>query len=112
MKENVRKIIGIIIAYIYLLVGYSYIIYYVSYTIRITCKPLGWAMMLAIALMFFIAYVIINHILLRRILSKKLLVIVEVALLVSILTLVWSDISYEHCQHLMYLKRTAPVIVD
>mgnify|MGYP006962266544 CR=1 FL=1 len=53
MKENVRKIIGIIIAYIYLLVGYSYIIYYVSYTIRITCKPLGWAMMLAIALMFF-----------------------------------------------------------
>lgn len=85
--------------------------YYISYSIRIANKPEGWALMLFFASLCFIAYSTINHILIRKIISNKLLIIIEALLFVAMLTLVISDFKYEDYRHLEYLQRTKSVTV-
>lgn len=106
-----RQIIKFIITYLYLFLGYSYIIYFLSYNIRIANKLEGWAYMIAIVLIYFIAYSIINHLFISRLLSHKLLLIIEALLFVSMLTLVISDFRYEEYLHFKYLQRTMTISV-
>lgn len=96
----------------YLILGYSYIVYYISYTIRITNKLEGWAVMIGIVLLYFLAYMGINHILIRRILSNKLLIIIDVLLFVTLLTIVISDWEYEAYLHIKYQQRSIPISVS
>jgi hypothetical protein len=57
---------------------------------------MGWFVMLSCALLCFIAYTAINHILIRRIVkSHKLLIIIEASLFIAMLTLVISNFMYE-----------------
>lgn len=109
MKRH--KYLLYLFSYLYIFISFSYIIYYISYTIRITNKPEGWALMLFNALMYFIVYTTINHTIIRRIISNKLLIIIEALLFVAMLTLVISDWKYEDYLHLKYLQRTVPITV-
>lgn len=111
MKMKTRNLIIHVLSYLYIFIGYSYIIYYISYTIRIANKPLGWAFMIAFAIAYFIVYAIINHLFISKILSHKLLIIIEALLFVSLFTLIISDIRYEEYLHLKYIQRTMPVKV-
>lgn len=111
MEKKPHNYIIYLLSYLYIFIGYSYIIYYVSYNIRITNKLEGWAYMIAVALMYFIGYSVINHLLIKKILSNKLLIIIEVLLFVSMFTLVISDFMYEEYLHFKYLQRTMPVRV-
>ena len=104
MKKKPNNIIIYLLSYLYIFIGYSYIIYYISYNIRIANKSEGWACIIAIALMCFIAYLVVNHLLMSKILSHKLLIITEALLFVSMLTLIISDLRYEE-----YLQRTMSV---
>ena len=83
----------------------------ISYTIRITNKPEGWAYMIAAALMYFIVYSIINHLIISKAISHKLLIIIEALLFVSMLTLIISDFKYEEYLHLKYIQSTMPIKV-
>lgn len=60
--------------------------------------------MLCVAVFYFIVYVALNHILIRRVISNKFLLMVEALLFVSMLTLVISDMSYEAFRHKRYLE--------
>lgn len=111
MKKNIRQNIKYIFAYLYLILGYLYFIYVISYTIRITNKPEGWAALLFFVLLCFIVYTAINHIFIRRIISNKLLIFIEVLLFFSMFTLVISDVMYEQYVHFRYIQRTKPIIV-
>lgn len=111
MEKKPHKYLLYILSYLYIFIGYSYIIYYISYSIRIANKPEGWALMLFFASLCFIAYSTINHILIRKIISNKLLIIIEALLFVAMLTLVISDFKYEDYRHLEYLQRTKSVTV-
>lgn len=109
VKKRRNKCIPTILSYLYLFVGYSYIIYYISYYIRIANKPEGWVFMLFYALLCFVVYVVINHIFIRKIVSNKLLIIIEVLLFVAMLILVIGDLRYEVYRHLEYIQRTMPL---
>ena len=85
--------------------------FFVSYYVCIANKPLGWACMIAIALTYFIVYTVINHILIRKVISNKLLIIIEVLLIVSMLTLIISDVRYEEYLHFKYIQSTVPIKV-
>ena len=87
MEKKPHNYIIYILSYLYIFIGYSYIIYYISYHIRITNKPEGWAYMIAVALIYFIIYSVINHIFISKVLSHKLLIIIEALLFVSMFTL-------------------------
>jgi len=108
MKKKHQKYLLYILSYLYLFIGFSFIIFYISYDIRITNKPMGWAIMLFNALLYYIAYVAINHILIKRIInsSNKLLIIIEALLFVAMLTLVISDLRYENYLHIQWFQKT------
>lgn len=108
MKKKHQKYLLYILSYLYLFIGFSFIIFYISYNIRITNKLEGWAFMLFNALLCFIAYATINHILIKRIIksSNKLLIIIEALLFVAMLTLVISDWKYEAYLHIKWLQKT------
>lgn len=102
-----------VLAYTYIFIGFSGIIYYISYTIRITNKLEGWAVMLFNALLYFIAYAIINHLItIKTISSHKLLITIEALLFVAMLTLVISDWKYESYQHLKYLQKATSTTIS
>lgn len=103
MEEKLRNYIIYLLSYLYIAIGYSYIIFFISYYVRIANKPLDWACMIAIALIYFIVYTVINHILIRKVIANKLLILIEVLLLVSMLTLIISDFGYEEYLHYKYL---------
>lgn len=111
MKKKKHKCLLCILSYLYLFVGFSYIIYYISYNIRITNKLEGWAVMVFVALLYFVVYVAINHILIRKLMSNRLLMIIEAFLFAAMLTLLISDLNYDHYRHLEYLQRTKPAAV-
>ena len=98
-----------ILSYLYIFTGFACIIYYISYNIRITNKLEGWAVMLLIALLCFIAYTAINHIIISKIIPNKLLIIIETLLFVAMLTLIVSDWNYEYYLHLKYLQSTKSI---
>lgn len=106
MKKKTQKYLLCILSYLYLFVGFSYIIYYISYNIRITNKPLGWVLMIFYALLFFAVYIAVNHIFIRRVISNRLLLLIEALLFVAMLTLVVSDWMYDYYLHLQYIQKT------
>lgn len=93
LKKNKKEILRVL-SYLFVVGGFSYIIFFISYYIRITNKLEGWFFMLCIAVFYFIVYIALNHILIRRVISNKFLLMVEALLFVSMLTLVASDLSY------------------
>ncbi len=95
MKEKKHKRLLYVLSYLYIFFGFSYIINYISYHIRITNKPLGWVVLLFDTLVYFAVYIAINHILIRKVISSKLLLMIEALLFVAMLTLVISDLEYE-----------------
>lgn len=111
MEKKPHKYIFYLLSYMYVFIGFSYIIYDLSYSIRIANKPEGWAVLMFCVLLSFIVYTAINHIFISRILSHKLLLIIEVLLFVSMVTLIISDVRYEEYCSLQYLQRTTPVKV-
>lgn len=111
MRKKTYDYIIYMLSYLYIFVCYSFIIYYISYTIRITNKPEGWVYMIAAALMYFIVYSIINHLIISKAISHKMLIIIEALLFVSMLTLIISDFKYEEYLHLKYIQSTMPIKV-
>ena len=103
LKKNKKEILRVL-SYLFVVGGFSYIIFFISYYIRITNKLEGWFFMLCIAVFYFIVYIALNHILIRRVISNKFLLMVEALLFVSMLTLVISDMSYEAFRHKRYLE--------
>lgn len=111
MGRKSQNYIKYLLSYLYIFIGYCYIIYYISFHIRITNKLEGWAYMIAISLMYFVGYTLINHLLIKKILSTKLLIIIEVLLFVSMFTLIISDFMYEEYIHLKYLQGISSVTI-
>ena len=103
--QKYKRSILLGLSYLYLTLAFSYIVFFISYTIRTAVKPIGWAIILFFTLIFFIAYIAINHIIINRVITNKLLIIIEVFLFVAILTLIFSDVRYEHYLHIQYLQR-------
>lgn len=66
---------------------------------------------MATALLCFIVYIALNHIFIRKTISNKTLIIIEVSLFVAIITLLVSDWRYEAYLHLKYLQRIMPVTI-
>lgn len=90
-----KKVLVRILSYLYVFLGFAAIIFYISFYYRIVEKPEGWAVMLIIALVFFAGYVTLNHKFINRVISRELLIKVEVLLFVAILTLIFSDLMFD-----------------
>ena len=80
-----------IIANFYLFASFTAITVFYSYDLRLTPFPLGYIFLIIFTVFCYIIFVTINHLLLRKIISHKSLLIVESVL---VLTLIGITISF------------------
>ena len=94
MKWNICKFIKRLLALLYIICSYVFITYFLSYNIRVVKgEPLlQWLIVIGAALMFYVVYVIINHLVIKRVLSETTIVVADVFLLVNILMMVVSSL--------------------
>lgn len=99
MKWNIRKFIKRLLALLYIICSYIFITYFLSYNIReVNGEPLSqWLIVIGAALMFYVVYVIINHLVIKRVFSEKTIVVADVFLLVNILILTVSGVVCVNC---------------
>lgn len=104
METGIRQIIRNILVYLYIIFFYSYIIYNFSFHVRLTNKLEGWAILVGETLLYIIVFIIVNHVLVKRVLSTKALIIIDVLLILTVLTLIGSDLMCDEYIHLKYLQ--------
>ena len=84
------------ISYAYLYISYIAIIYNFSYKIEIVAKPIGEFLLILYTLAYFIAYVAFNHIVIKKIIPRRILLIIEFILFITLCVLWWSDLKLEN----------------
>lgn len=87
LNANVKNKIPTIGAYVYLYIMHILMIYYYSYHIRITNWPLGVLHLSACTLGYYMLYLIINHLFIKKHIPKRTLIIIESLLLITLLTI-------------------------
>lgn len=91
-------------AYLFLLVPYMAIIFYFSFWVRITNKFLGWATLLIEILCYYAIYIVINHVIIRKFVPNKTIVIIETLLFLTVCTMCCSDVKYENTDINQYYR--------
>lgn len=96
MKADIKHHIKLFISYLYLTIGYAFIIYDFSYSVRTAAKPIGWGMLIIFTFGYYSIYVLINHLIIKKIVADKILNVIDLLLFLSLITLIWSDIMFEN----------------
>ena len=91
IKKNRVALAKRFIAYIYLYGLYSCMVMYLSYNIHIADKPLGWFLVTLKIWGMYILYVIINHLLVWRVVSGRILVVFDLLSLITLLCIFITD---------------------
>ena len=91
IKRNWRTLFGKFLAYMYLFIAYGFMTLYFSYNIRIAVKPLGFMAILLITIGAYFLYFVINHILIRLVISHKTLIIFDLLALIMLVCIAISD---------------------
>lgn len=84
MKKNRKILIKRSIALIYLYGFYTCMILYYSYNIYIADKPISYFLLLLKSLGIYILYVAINHLLIRRVIQNRTLLIFDMLSLIML----------------------------
>lgn len=96
---NVRKVVNAkfanqmlrVAAYIYLFAGYIVLIYNFSYEIRIASKPVGLMILILYTFGCCVIYDLFNHLLIKKIIPSKILIVIEVMLIITLAILYFSN---------------------
>lgn len=75
------------VAYMYLYTAYTGIFAYFAYSIKYACRPLGMLLVIFYTIICFLIYIIINHLLIRYVISTKILILFETVLLLTLFAL-------------------------
>lgn len=93
-----RRILSVqFIALLYLFGGFSYMTLFFSYNVRIAVKPLSYYIITLIAMGIYLLYVIINHIIVRLVISHRILLIFDILALIMLISITVSDTWIENC---------------
>lgn len=96
MKTKYIYKIQQIAAYTYLYLCYSIIVFDWSYKILTANKPLGLLFVSIHTLAYYLFYVIFNHLIIKRFISNRIIVIIEILLFVTIFTILFSNAVWEN----------------
>lgn len=91
IQKNRNTLFKRFIAFTYLFGVYTIMTLHFSYHIRIAVKPLGYLIILLIAVSVYTVYIIINHLLIQKVVSHKILGIFNILTLIMLLCLAISD---------------------
>lgn len=94
MRTEIKHRILLTCAYLYLFLGYACILYEFSYYVRTASKPIGWMILNLETLALYLIYVAINDIIVKKVISTKILHVAEALLFISWVSVLWSDIMF------------------
>lgn len=87
MQTDRAIILKKILSYIYLYAAFLFIFYDFVYNAYVSCKPLGLMVVICRTLAWCILYMIVNHLLLKRVVGTKILIEFEIILILILSTL-------------------------
>lgn len=96
IKKNWRILSIRFIAFVYLFGTFCYMALFFSYNVRLSDKPLGYFLVLLIISGIFLLYVAINHLLVRLVISHKILLIYDILALIMLISIMLSDLWAEN----------------
>ncbi len=85
--KNKSKIFKKIFSYIFLYVAFLCIFYDFAYNAWVCVKPIGLMLVILRTFAFWLLYILINHLVIKRILKVKILLIFESVLFLTLLNL-------------------------
>lgn len=87
MNVSILNIIKKTAAYMYLYIGYICIFYFFAYYLEDSCRPLGTVLVIFLTLIFFLIYTVINHRLIKHVISTGISVLFEMLLALTLIAL-------------------------
>ena len=81
-------------AYFYLFLSYFFIVCNFFYKFRDIVRPLTPVIVIFCTIIDCLVFILINHVLVKRVVPKKILVIIEIFLIATLFSLLGSDIIY------------------
>lgn len=91
-----RIYFGKLVSYIFLFASFLFNIFYFSYHIRLVSKPIGLFMLIGEMAIIYLVILVVNLIFIRKFISKNEILLYLGLLLSSLITLFFSDISFEN----------------
>lgn len=86
--KNKYHILKSIACYLYLFMSYTAIIYKFSYGIREIIEELGMYLLIRDTFYYLLAFFIINHLLIKKVVSNKIVLVIEIILLITLYILI------------------------
>lgn len=96
IKNNWRILSIQSIGFVYLFGTFCYMTLFFSYNVRVAVKPLSYLIILLITMGIYLLYVIINHSIVRIVISHKTLLIFDVLTFIMIICIAVSDLWVEN----------------
>ena len=93
LKRNYIRILLHFLSYVYLYVGYIYIVIFVEYHIRDASRPIGYFLMLFYAILYYLIYLLANHIIVWRVINHKILFIFETLLFLTLVSIIFNELQ-------------------
>lgn len=84
-----------LLAYLYLFGSFVFFALFFSYNVRIADKPIGYILILMIISCIYLFYVLLNHLLVRLVVSHKILLLFDMLTLIMLICVLLSDIWAE-----------------
>lgn len=91
IKKNWRILSIRFIAFVYLFGTFCYMALFFSYNVRLAVKPLGYFFVLLIISVIYLLYFVINHVLVRLVISHKTLFVFDILALIMLISINLSD---------------------
>lgn len=94
--KNRRTLVKNLLAYLYLFGSFVFFALFFSYNIRLADKPIGYIIVLMITPCIYLFYVLLNHMLVRSVVSHKILLLFDMLTLIMLICILLSDIWAEN----------------
>lgn len=88
-KRKLAAWIKKIIAYVYMCICFSLFVQYFGYNLRIAIRPISF--IIGITILAYLCYVLINHLLVKKTITHKTLLIFEILLLLTLFSQILGD---------------------
>lgn len=80
-----------IIAYVYLCVAFSLLVIFWGYNLRTSCRPLELFIMAVLTILTYLCYILINHLLVKKTITHRTLLLFDILLLLTLFSQILSD---------------------
>lgn len=96
IQKNRRILSTRFIAFVYLFGAFCYMALFFSYNVRVAVKPLSYFVILLIMSAAYLLYVAFNHLLVRLVISHRILLIYDFLALIMLVSIIISDVWAEN----------------